>query len=81
MNYAEGLLDQVEIVVDNENGCENNPHENMDESCKFFQRISTNPKPQKILPIFNVPAYNNHQKYFFSLFFRSIDSGKGKKSS
>ena len=65
MNNAEGLLDQVEIVFANENGCENNPHENMDETCKFFQRISSNPKPQKTLPIKNVSAYNNHQKYLF----------------
>ena len=81
MNNAKGLLDQVKIVFASENGCENNPHENMDETCKFFQRISSNPKPQKTLPIKNVSAYNNHQKYFSPLIFRSIDSGKGKKWS
>ena len=36
MRNAEVLLDQVEIVLTNKNGCENKPHEKMDESCKFF---------------------------------------------
>jgi hypothetical protein len=81
MNNAEVLLDQVEIVLTDENGCENNPHEKMDESCKFFLRISTNPKPKKFPPIKNVSAYNNHRMYFSPLFFRSIDSGKRKKCS
>ena len=65
MKIGNRHLDQVEIVFANENGCENNPHENMDETCKFFQRISSNPKPQKTLPIKNVSAYNNHQTYLF----------------
>ena len=76
MNNAEVLLDQVEIVLTNENGCENNPHEKMDESCKFFLRISTNPKHRKIPPIKNVSAYNHHKKYFSPYFSDQLTVGR-----